>query len=534
MHRLVVVALVMTMALAPATWAQPSASQVLRWNVGTDFETLDPAKSTGIPEATVIYLLYEGLTQRDPQGRLVPGMAERWDVSKDGLTWTFYLRAAKWSNGQLVSAGDFEFAWKRALDPALAADYAYQLYYLKNGKAYNTGGIKDVSQVGVIAKDARTLVVTLESPTPFFGDLLSFHTLMPVPKTVVTGTPAWAGKPETFVGNGPFVMKEWTRQNRVVLERNPNYWDAKNIKLQRIEFSMIEAESTALVQYEAGQLDGSSNVPVADIPRLLKTGDFKAMPYIGTYYYLFNTTHKPLDDARVRRALAFAINRTLITARITRAGEKPANAFVPSGIVVNGTDFRQAGGPLMPVYDPALAKKLLAEAGYPNGITTELWWPNRARPYLTQPQKIAEAIQAQLAKGGIRAKLVTYEWGTYLAKLKDGEQPMAIIGWIGDNGDPDNFLYVLLDKDNAVKGKANNYAFYTSEAVHTLLINGQRVNDQAKRGAYYRQAQEIIHSDAPWVPLVHAARVGAHRKEVQNFTLHPLQIWWLHRVWISK
>ena len=526
MHRLVVVALVMTMALAPATWAQPSVSQVLRWNVGTDFETLDPAKSTGIPEATVIYLLYEGLTQRDPQGRLVPGMAERWDVSKDGLTWTFYLRAAKWSNGQLVSAGDFEFAWKRALDPALAADYAYQLYYLKNGKAYNTGRIKDVSQVGVIAKDARTLVVTLESPTPFFGDLLSFHTLMPVPKTVVTGNPAWAGKPETFVGNGPFVMKEWTRQNRVVLERNPNYWDAKSIKLQRIEFSMIEAESTALVQYEAGQLDGSSNVPVADIPRLLKTGDFKAMPYIGTYYYLFNTTHKPLDDARVRRALAFAINRTLITARITRAGEKPANAFVPSGIVVNGTDFRQAGGPLMPVYDPALAKKLLAEAGYPNGEG----FPTLTILYNTSQRHktIAEAIQEMWRQNlGVKVNLTNQEWKVYLQTRSQHNFDIARAGWIGDYRDPKTFL------DMFITGSSFNEGLWSNKAYDRLVDATTKTADQAVRMKAFHEAEKIFVQDMPLAPIYFYVQPILYKNYVQGLATDPTGPPLLRNVWIE-
>ncbi|MBI3974981.1 MAG: ABC transporter substrate-binding protein, partial [Armatimonadetes bacterium] len=162
------------------------------------------------------------------------------------------------------------------------------------------------------------------------------------------------------------------------------------------------------------------------------------------------------------------------------------------------------------------------------------WWPNRARPYLTQPQKIAEALQAQLAKAGIRAKLVTFEWGTYLEKTRSAEHPMAILGWIGDNGDPDNFLYVLLDKDNAVKGKAANIAFYQSNALHDLLIRAQRASSQAARARLYEQAQEIIFRDAPWVPLVYGARVAAYRKEVQNYFPHPLEIRWFHRVWLSK
>jgi oligopeptide transport system substrate-binding protein len=512
------------LSLAPAA-AQPAASQVLRWNVATDLETLDPAKSTGIPEATVIYLLYEGLTQRDPQGRLVAGMAERWDVSKDGLTWTFTLRPAKWSNGQTVTAADFEFAWKRALDPALAADYAYQLYYLKNGKAYNTGAIKDPSKVGVVAKDARTLVVTLESPTPFFGDLLSFHTLMPVPKAVVTGNPTWAGKPETFVGNGPFIMKEWTRQNRIVVERNPNYWDAKNIKLDRIEFAMIEAESTALVQYEAGQLDGSSNVPVADIPRLLKTGDFKAMPYIGTYYYLFNTTHKPLDDARVRRALTYAINKTLITARITRAGEKPATAFVPPGIVINGVDFRGAAGPLMPVYDPALAKKLLAEAGYPNGQG----FPTLTILYNTSQRHktIAEAVQEMWRQNlGINVNLANQEWKVYLQTRGQHNFDIARAGWIGDYRDPKTFL------DMFITGSSFNEGLWTNKEYDRLIEATTKTADQAVRMRAFHEAEKIFVQDMPLAPVYFYVQPILYKTYVQGLATDPTGPPLLRNVWV--
>ncbi len=523
---LVVVALIMAMALVPGAWAQSQQLQVLRWNVGTDLETLDPAKSTGIPEATVIYLLYEGLTQRDPQGRLTPGMAERWDVSKDGLTWTFTLRQAKWSNGQPVTAADFEFAWKRVLDPALAADYAYQLYYLKNGKAYNTGKIKDVSQVGVVARDARTLVVTLESPTPFFGDLLSFHTLMPVPKPVATGNPAWAGKAETFVGNGPFVLKEWSRQNRIIVERNPNYWDAKNIKLQRIEFSMIEAESTALVQYEAGQLDGSSNVPVADIPRLVKSGDFKAMPYIGTYYYLFNTSRKPLDDARVRRALAFAINRTLITARITRAGEKPAVGFVPPGIVVNGVDFRAAGGPLMPVYDPVMAKRLLAEAGYPNGAG----FPALTILYNTSQRHktIAEAIQEMWRQTlGIKVNLTNQEWKVYLQTRSQHNFDIARAGWIGDYRDPKTFL------DMFITGSSFNEGLWTNKEYDRLVDETTKTGDQATRLKAFHEAEKIFIQEMPLAPIYFYVQPILFKTYVQGLASDPTGPPLLRNVWVE-
>jgi oligopeptide transport system substrate-binding protein len=519
-------AVAIAVALVPVVYAQAPNAQTLRWNVATDLETLDPAKGTGIPESTVTYLLYEGLTQRDAKGRLVPGMAERWTISKDGLTWTFTLRPAKWTNGQAVTAGDFEYAWKRALDPAIASDYAYQLYYIKNGKAFNTKKITDPNLIGVKAKDARTLVVTLEAPTPFFGDLLSFHTLMPVPKAVVTANPTWAGKAQTFVGNGPFMLKEWTRQHRIVVERNPNYWDAKSIKLQRIEFSMIEAESTALAQYEAGQLDGSSSVPVADIPRLQRAGDFKANPYIGTYYYLFNTTRKGLDDARVRRALTLAINRTVITQSITRAGEKPATAFVPFGITVNNVDFRTAGGALMPIYDPAQAKRLLAEAGYPDGKG----FPPLTILYNTSQRHktIAEAIQEMWSRNlGIKVNLTNQEWKVYLQTREEHNFDIARAGWIGDYRDPKTFL------DMFITGSSFNEGLWSNKEYDRLVDLTTKTADQAVRMKAFHEAEQIFVKEMPLAPIYFYVNPILYKSYVHGIETDPTGPPLLRNVWIA-
>ena len=447
-----------------------------------------------------------------------PSLALSWNVSADGLVWTFKLRqGVKFHDGTPFNAEAVVFTYRRQIDNKNP--------YFPGSAPYASFTYQNVDSVEAL--DASTVQFTLTAPfAPFLTNMAMFSTAVVSPTAVRKYGRDFFKHP---VGTGAFKFVEWVLKDHITMEANRDYWAGRPC-LDRLIIRGIPDNTVRLLEMEKGSIHMMDQVNPPDYDRIKKNSSLVLFtgPGLNTGYIALNTKKEPFNDARVRRAVNMSVNKAALIRAFYAGVGRPATNPIPPTIWSYNDAVKPYG------YDPEAAKKLLAEAGYPNGITTELWWPNRARPYLTQPQKIAEAIQSQLAKGGIRAKLVTYEWGTYLAKLKDGEQPMAIIGWIGDNGDPDNFLYVLLDKDNAVKGKANNYAFYTSEAVHTLLINGQRVNDQAKRTAYYRQAQEIIHTDAPWVPIVHAARVAAYRKEVQNFTLHPLQIWWLHRVWLSK
>ncbi|HEY6103939.1 MAG TPA: ABC transporter substrate-binding protein [bacterium] len=447
-----------------------------------------------------------------------PSLATSWTASADGLTWTFKLRqGVKFHDGTPFDAEAVVFTYQRQIDdkhPYHPATAPYASFTYQNVKS-------------VEAVDASTVRFTMTAPfAPFLTNMAMFSTGIVSPTAVKKYGKDFFKHP---VGTGAFKFVEWVQKDHITMEANKDYWAGRPC-VDRLIIRGIPDNTVRLLEMEKGSIQMMDQVNPPDYDRIRKNSSLVLYtgPGLNTGYIAINTKKEPFNDVRVRRAVNMAVNKAALNRAFYGGVAQPAKNPIPPTIWSYDDTVKPYA------YDPEAAKKLLAEAGYPNGITTELWWPNRARPYLTQPQKIAEAIQAQLAKGGIRAKLVTYEWGTYLAKLKNLEQPMAIIGWIGDNGDPDNFLYVLLDKDNAVVGKAQNYAAYTSDAVHTLLIKGQQVNSQAQRAAYYKQAQEIIARDAPWVPLVHAARVGAYRKEVQNFTLHPLQIWWLHRVWLSK
>jgi len=446
-----------------------------------------------------------------------PSLAESWTVSPDGKTWTFRLRrGVKFHDGTPFNAEAVKFTFERTTDKKHP--------YYPGSAPY--GGFTYQNVTKVDAADDSTVRFTLSAPfSPLLTNLAMFSAAVVSPTAVKKWGKDFFKHP---VGTGAFRFVEWVQKDHITMEANKDYWAGRPC-VDRLIIRGIPDNTVRLLEMEKGGIHMMDQVNPPDYDRIKKNKGLVLFTGAGlnTGYVALNTTKEPFNDVRVRRAVNMAVNKPALIKAFYEGVGQPAKNPIPPTI----WSYNDAVKPYD--YDPEGAKKLLAEAGYPNGITTELWWPNRARPYLTQPQKIAEAIQAQLAKGGIRAKLVTFEWGTYLQKISNGEHPMAIVGWIGDNGDPDNFLYVLLSKNEAKKG-GNNYSFYANTQVNDLLLKAQQIGDQATRSRHYQQAQEIIARDAPWVPLVHAARVGAYRMEVQNFTLHPLQIWWLHRVWISK
>jgi Bacterial extracellular solute-binding proteins, family 5 Middle. len=344
----------------------------ITYNLQTEPRSVDPAKNTAIDGGTVIYHVFEGLTRLDKNNKAEPAVAEKWDVSSDGLTYTFHLRdGVKWSDGKPVTAKDFEYAWKRVLNPDTGSEYAYQLYYIKNGEKYNKGEAK-AEDVGVVAKDDKTLELTLESPTPYILELLAFFTYMPVRQDIVEKDPdGWAQNPETYIGNGAFVMKEWNHNDSIVFEKNPNYWDAGRIKPDKLTFVMINDASTELAAFDNNQIDFGDNPPANDFPRLREDGVLHIDPSLATYGYVFNTKKAPFDNPKVRKAFSLAIDRKAIVETPPQVGQKPAGGWVPPGLPdADATkDFREIGGDYYDVNKASVeeAQKLLAEAGYPGG-----------------------------------------------------------------------------------------------------------------------------------------------------------------------
>ncbi len=298
-------------------------------NNHAEVATLDPGIARGVPEHRVQMCLFEGLMNYDPKTlEPVPGVARKYDVSKDGKTYTFHLRDCNWSDGKPVRAQDFEYAWKRVLDPETASDYAHLVYFIKGAQAYNTNKGK-AADVAVKAKDDKTLVVELNHPTSYFKYLFPFFTLYPVREDKIREFGKEWTKPGKFVGNGPFQLKKAVTNEYILLEKNPKYWNAAKVKQNQVKWLPTGNVSTAFNMYEAGQCDYLGAVPLDYIDELAKRKDFHRATYLGTYYYSFNVTKAPFNDRKVRRALALAIDRKIICERILKGGQVPADRFVP-------------------------------------------------------------------------------------------------------------------------------------------------------------------------------------------------------------
>jgi oligopeptide transport system substrate-binding protein len=353
--------LAFSLCLLPSGCAhrEPPADVTIINNV--EPESLDPAIITGQADGRVVQGLFEGLTRLDPKtARPVPAMAESWEISPDGLTYTFHLRTnLVWSTGEPIRADDVIYSWIRVLNPATASDYAGQLFYLKNGEAFNAGKIKDPSLVGVHAIDPLTVRVELEHPTAFLLDLCAFQTLLVVPRQTIDkyGDRWLMARP--LPSSGPFELAAWRLNDKIRLKKNPRYWDAANTQSEIIDLLPVGSPNAALNLYTHGQADivwDKDLVPTELVDALLQRPDFHTFDYLGTYFIRFNVTKKPFDDPRVRKALALAVDRERIVKKITRAGEQPAFHLVPDG-TANYSPPDGLG------CNPELARKLLAEAG---------------------------------------------------------------------------------------------------------------------------------------------------------------------------
>lgn len=450
---------------------------------GVEPETLDPALITGQPEGRLAYALFEGLTSFSSEGKPQPGVAEKWDISADGLVYTFRLRHdARWSNGDQVTAMDFVDSWRRVLQPELAAEYAYQLYYLKNGRAFNEGTLKNFAQVGVRAADSFTLVVTLANPTPFFLEITCIQTLAAVHvRTVRREGDDWI-KPEKIVTNGAYQLTSWRINDRIRLTKNPFYWNRDHVAMGTIDVLSTAKPNTALNFYLTGIADvllDKGLAPSALIGDLKKRPDFHAGPFLGDYFVRFNVTRPPLNDARVRRALSLVVDKNLIVEKISRAGEIPANSFVPAG----------TGG-----YEPAPgltrnaeeARRLLAEAGFPNGQGLRpIYYLYKGDSDLDRD--IAVELQGMFKRElGVTMLLQAQEWKVYLNSQSSLDYDLSRSSWIGDYPDPNTFL------DMFVTGGGNNRTGWSNANYDQLIASAASELDRAKRFDIFRQAEKLL------------------------------------------
>ena len=475
--------------------------KILRTNNSSEPGTLDPALATGTHDSWPMQHMYEGLMKYNEKGELVQGVAKEMKVSDDGLTYTFTLRDdAKWSNGDPVTAQDFEFSWKRVLNPETASEYSYQLYYLKNGEAYNNGKAT-VDQVGVKALDDKTLEVTLESPTEYFPSLTAFYTYYPVQKKTVEANPDWAKDPKNglLVSNGAFKCVDWKHNEAIELVKNDQYYDADKVKLAGIHFDIIEDQNTAWQRYEGGEYDFLYNPPATIVQKLKqeKNPELTIADELSTYYYEINTETKPLNNAKVREALSLAIDRKSIVENITQAGQVPAEGMVPYGLKDDADkDFREANGNLIKMDDKEAAK--LLEEGLAEENMTKDDLNGMVIVYNTDEnhKKIAQAIQEMWnSKLGISLKLENMEFQTLIDRRRQGDFSIARAGWVGDYADPMTML------DLFTTGNPQNNSRWGDPEFDKLIKTAKTTLDSKERMDSMKEAEKILMRDKPVVPI---------------------------------
>jgi oligopeptide transport system substrate-binding protein len=499
-------------------------SQTLELGNLSEPNDLDPAFVDGQQTFNIILALMEGLCQYDPQTSLpVPGVAERWEVSADNLTWTFHLRtAARWSNGDLVTAGDFVYAYQRGLSPALGAEYASMLFNLKNGEAFYQGKLKDFAAVGAVAADPHTLVLHLGHPVPYLPKLVCHSMWFPIHRATIEkfGRIDQRGSPWTragnFVGNGPFLLTEWTSHQVIRVTKSPTYWNRDQVRLHAINFYPIETNSTEEAMFRTGQLHITSTIPIDKIavyhddPKL--RGFLRQSTMIGTYFFRFNTAKPPLNDVRIRRALSYAVDREEMVRRVTLGGQPPARHLTPPELA----GFTAAAE--VPT-DPGRARQLLAEAGYPGGRG----FPHVEFLYNTNEghRKIAEAIQQVWRRElGIDVTLVNQEAKVWVDSMRTGDYQIARFAWVGDYLDPSTFLDIMTGDSG------NNQTNWHSEEYDRLIARAGQTADEAARYALYQRCEQILADECPIAPLYFYTRNNLRLPSVRGWydnlvDIHP-------------
>ena len=494
-RRLCVAWVVGLLTWAGCTGSEPPANLVTI--NGPDPETLDPALGTGIEDLRIMAALFEGLTRNDPvTSRPIPGLAERWEISSNGCIYTFHLRTnLQWSPGQPITAADVVYSWRRVLDPLTASEYAGQLFYLKNGEDYNSGKIKDPSLIGVHALDPRTVQVELNHPTAFFLDLCTFQTLSVVPPQMIEKYGEGWMRAKPLPTSGPYLLDFWRLNDRIRLCKNPYYWDAANTRSDVVDFLSISAPNTAMNLYETGQADiiwDRDNMPNELFDILSKRPDFHTFHYLGSYFLRCNTTRPPFNDPRVRKALALTIDKHRLIDKFLRGGEPVASSLVPDGVA----NYRPVAGL---GYDPALGRKLLAEAGYPGGrgFPSFTFLFDAATGGGRINQKIGVELQNMWEEQlGIHVELKQMEKRVYLSAQNHLDYDVTRSTWIGDYNDPNTFLDLFRSNNG------NNRTGWKNARYDSLMTEANMQTDLQKRSALLQQAETIlVRDELPIIPI---------------------------------
>ena len=518
--RLIVAALAITgaMALAGCGGGSKSAKKVsgkiLTIEMGPEVESIDPALNTTNDGANYLTYLFDNLLRTDKDGKVVPSLAQKYEVSDDGLTWTFHLRdGLKWSDGSDFTANDFVYSWQRMVDPDVAAPYAETVlgmvegYDEAIGKPDENGNqttTPDITKLRVEAPDDKTFVVHMSHPTPYFDKLATFAALSPVKKDVVEAKPdGWTLDPKTYISTGPFKLAEWKSGSYLMLEKNENYWNKDAVKLDGIKCLLMEDQNAAFSAYESGDALMIKDIPTQEITTLQKRPDYRLDPQIGTYFIDLNNTLDEFKDAKVRRALSLALDRKYISETITAGTYTPAKGFVPQGVsdwdgsswydhltdpsvYINVDDYQ---GNL------AKAKELLKEAGHENGagLPTIVYSTNDQSYH----KKIAEYLQQVWGELGVKVEVNIVEWKSFTPQRRSGNYQAARDGWVMDYNDPSNILQLTST------GNGNNSSKYSNPEYDALLEKAANEADPQTRFGYFHQAEEMLMRDMGVTPLLY-------------------------------
>ena len=477
---------------------QGNRDGILHYGNGTEPQGLDPHVVTGVPENHLIRAMFEGLAVKNPYTlEPEPGVAESWEFSDDRRIITFHLREdALWSNGEVMTAQDYVWSWRRALDPKMGNLYAYMLYPVKNAEGYSKGEISDPDQLGVRAIDDRTLEVTLSEPTPYFLQLMDHYSTFALHRETIEKFgkmtdrfTKWT-RAENIVSNGAFELKEWKLNRRITVEKSQTYWDADKVKLNGVVFYPTENLVSEERMFRVGQLHYTNDVPLSklEVYRAMENSPLVQAPYLGTYFYLLNTGRAPVDDPRVRRALSMAVDRETLTATVLK------NAFFPAyGITPPGTLGYQP--PKLFSHDVAKARALLSDAGYPNGEG----WPGLEIKYNTSEnhRKIAVALQQMWKEAlNIDVTIANEEWKVYLDSVTQMNFQVSRRGWIGDYVDPNNFLELY-----TTDGGNNNTGFSDPRYDEMILQLAPKAKTREERFEIFHAAETLLMEQMPIIPI---------------------------------
>ncbi len=490
-------------------------AQIFRMNLSNEPPTLDWSLATDSVSFTVITNLMEGLTEYDEQLRPRPAVARRWEASPDGKTYTFYLRPeATWSDGRPVTAHDFVYSWRRLLDPKTAAQYAYFLYDVVNAYEYNTGQITDPSLIGVRAQDDHTLEVRLRKPLVYFPSLTTFMVTFPQRQDMIERYGDLWSEPAHLVTNGPFRLADWQHEYKLTLDANSSYREGRP-QLDRIEMFIVNELTTALTLYETNDLE-MVNLPPEAIPAYEKTSEHHRHPLLRGYYYSFNVNEPPFDDVRIRKAFAMAIDREEIV-RILKGGEIPAISWIPQGMFAYNASIGLR-------FNPVEARRLLAEAGYPNGRGLD---PLTA-VFNTGPVNtlVAENLQDQWRRVlNVEVRLDNMEWKVYLRRLKTDPPALFRLSWGADYPDPDNFMALFTTHGG------NNRTGWGNRQYDALISQAASEQDPGRRFQLYNEAQQIlVEQDVPIIPLFVAVQNAMVKPYVKNLKFNAMELLYLKTV----